>query len=356
VTYAPGVDRPILINARAAVRPQITGVERWAREMTARLPQLRPHAYRVAAPPIRFAHSAGHLWEQGALPLMAARMRASLIFSPASLAPLAWPRNVALMHDAAVLRHPELYGRAYIAWERRILPAIARRAQRVITVSEHSRQEIVSLLDAPPERVVVVSPGVGERFSPAADAEGTRAALQLDRPYVLTVAASGLRKNLRALSQTAGRLREAGMELVIAGGTRAHLSPDAGVEGARSLGYVAEELLPGLYAGAGAFVLPSLHEGFGLPVIEAMACGTPVVASNRGALPETCGDAALLVDPQDASAIAEAVLAVALDEAVAHRLRESGLARAAHFSWDRAAREVDAVLSEAAAQGRPPLA
>jgi glycosyltransferase involved in cell wall biosynthesis len=339
---------PIVVNARAAIRPQITGVERWAREMTRRLPRLRPETYRVVAPPRLLAHAAGHLWEQGALPLLAARAGASLVFSPASLAPLAWPRNVPLMHDAAVLRHPELYGRAYIAWERRVLPAIARRALKIVTVSEHSRREIVHLLGADHDRVLVVSPGVDESFRPNADAERARAALGLSGRYVLTVAASGRRKNLRALEEAARRLRAEGVDVVVAGGSRAHLSPDAEVQGARRVGYVPEEHLPGLYAGAAAFVLPSLHEGFGLPCLEAMASGTPVVASNRGALPETCGDAALLVDPDDHAAIADAVMAAVGDEQVARRLRDAGLARAAGFSWDRAAREVDAVLCDAA--------
>ena len=102
-----------------------------------------------------------------------------------------------------------------------------------------------------------------------------------------------------------------------------------------------DEQLPGLYAGAQCFVLPSLYEGFGLPCIEAMACGTPVVASSAGALPETCGDAALLVDPDDPSAIADAVARAIGDE----RLRAAGLRRAAQFSWDRTTREVDALLT-----------
>jgi glycosyltransferase involved in cell wall biosynthesis len=343
---------PIVINARAAIRPQITGVERWAREMARRLPELRPGAYRVVAPSARFAHGLGHLWEQAALPAIAARSRAGVVFSPASLAPLGWPHNVVLMHDAAVLRHPELYGRAYIAWERRLLPRIARHALRVITVSDHSRHEVVELLGADPQRVTVVSPGVDERFTPDADAERSRAELGLTGPYVLSVAASGLRKNLLALAATAGRLRTEGVELVIAGGSRAHLHPGSAVEGARHVGYVPEEHLPGLYAGAAAFVLPSRHEGFGLPCIEAMACGTPVVASNRGALPETCGDAALLVDPDDHGAIADAVLAAALDEATSARLREAGLARAAGFSWERATTQVDATLVSAASELR----
>lgn len=346
VTYAHDVAGLVVINGRAAMRPQITGVERWAREMTERLPSLRPGAYKVIAPSARFAHAAGHAWEQAALPLLARRARASVVFSPASLAPLAWRRNVVVMHDAVVLRHPELYSRLYIAWERRLLPAIAQRARRVITVSEHSRLEILDLLGPDPELVTVVSPGVDERFTPEADSERARRALGLNaRPYVLTVAASGLRKNLLALDVTARRLRAEGLDLVVAGGSRMHLQPETALEGARYVGYVPDEHLPGLYAGAEAFVLPSLHEGFGLPCIEAMATGTPVVASNRAAIPETCGSAALLVDPTDHEALARAVLTAALDKDASEQLRTAGLSRAATFSWDRTVREIDAVLA-----------
>jgi glycosyltransferase involved in cell wall biosynthesis len=131
------------------------------------------------------------------------------------------------------------------------------------------------------------------------------------------------------------------MELVAAGGDRPQFRDDGGASAVRSLGHVPDDELPGLYAGAQCFVLPSLYEGFGLPCLEAMACGTPVVASSAGALAETCGDAALLVDPNDQAAIADAVQRAIGDE----HLRAAGLERAAQFSWDRTAREVDALLS-----------
>jgi alpha-1,3-rhamnosyl/mannosyltransferase len=118
------------------------------------------------------------------------------------------------------------------------------------------------------------------------------------------------------------------------------------VAGVRSLGYIAESDLPGLYAGAGAFVLPSRYEGLGLPCLEAMACGVPVVAADRGALPETCGNAALLVDPDDGEAVAFALETVLDDETTRDRLRATGRHRAAEFSWDRAAAELHALLSE----------
>lgn len=336
---------PVAINARAAIRPRLSGVERWARETVERLPALEPGRYRVLAPPPRLAHRAGHAWEQALLPARAARLGAAAIVSPANLAPVAWPRNVVVIHDAVALAHPEWFSRAYVAWQRALMPRIARRALRVVTVSEFSRDEVVRLMGAPEERMRVVPGGVDERFGPGADAGAARAALGLRRPYVLTVSARGARKNAPALGETATRLRNAGFDLVAAGGTRPHLLAE-GAAGALETGYVPDDLLPGLYAGAGAFVLPSLHEGFGLTALEAMASGVPVVAADRAALPETVGDAGLLVDPEDPGAIADAVERVLADEQLAARLRSAGLARAAGFTWQRTARELHSVIAE----------
>src|SRR4051795_8661036 len=143
----------VAINARAAVRTEIGGVERVAREMVARLPRER---YRVYAPPPALAHRAGHLWEQLALPLVPAQ----LIYSPANLAPLASRRNVVVIHDVAALRHPEWYRPAYVRYQRALLPAIARRAKHLITVSEFSKGELTDVLGADPARITVVPNGV----------------------------------------------------------------------------------------------------------------------------------------------------------------------------------------------------
>ena len=338
-----------VINARAAARREIGGVERWTREVAARLPVLRPGAYAVAQPPRALAHRAGQAWEQGVLPALAARRRAAVVVCPANLAPLAWPRNVLVLHDVSTLRHPEWYGRAYTAWQRALLPALARRATRVVTVSEFSRTEIAATTGVDAAAIAVVPGGVDERFAPDAATAEARFALDLERPYVLTVATHGARKNLGALVPSAEALAARGVDLVVAGGRRGYLPGADAAPGVRALGYVDEALLPGLYAGASAFVLASRYEGFGLTCLEAMAAGVPVVAADAGALPETCGDGALLADPDDTAALASAVLSCLDDTALAERLRVAGRERARVFTWDRTARELDAVVREASA-------
>jgi len=325
---------PVVINGRAAVRREIGGVERVARQLATLLPRLDPERYRVAAPPRMLAHRVGHMWEQAVLP----RLGSEIIYCPAMLGPLRSKRNVICIHDPSAITHPEWYSRSYAAYQERMLPRLADRARMVITVSRFARDEIAGALGLDPGRIEIVPPGVGEPFSPDADAAAARAAFGLERPYVLTVGSLIARKNLAALAPAADALRARGIDLVAAGSGRGYMRP--GASPVRELGYVDERLLPGLYAGAAAFTLPSLYEGFGLTVLEAMASGVPVVASNRGALPEVCGNAAILVDAADTTGLAEAIVAAVGDE----RLRDAGIARARSYSWERTARETDALI------------
>ena len=315
-----------VIDGRAAVRPELGGVERWARELCARLP------YRTLAPPPALSHRAGHAWEQLVLPVQSAR--ADVLLCPANLAPVAARNAVVILHDAAPLRHPGWYSGVYAAWQRRLLPLIARRACTVITVSPFSRNELKELLNVEAE---VVHGGVDPRFTPEA------VPARRGRPYVLTVASHTARKNLNALAPAAAALGEQGIELVVAGGRRPQFTAEAGLDGLTLIGQVPDDQLPGLYAGAELFVLPSLYEGFGLPVLEAMASGTPVVAANTTALPETAGGAARLAEP-DPEALREALLGLLGDQRERERLRALGLERAHGFTWERTALEVDAIV------------
>src|SRR3954452_20600685 len=182
----------VAINSRAAIRAEIGGVERVAREMVARLPRLAPDRYRVGRPP------AGQMGGEAYLPLV----RAELIYSPANLAPVASRRNVVVIHDAAALRHPEWYSRAYVAWQRALLPRIAGRARLVITVSEFSRREIEDVLGV---TATVTPNGVDHRFKPGPK-----------KDYALVVGSKIARKNLAALDGL-------GMEVVAAGSGRGYM-------------------------------------------------------------------------------------------------------------------------------------
>jgi glycosyltransferase involved in cell wall biosynthesis len=317
-------------------------VERLAREMALRLPALRPDRYRVLSPPPAFAHRAGHAWEQALLPALG--MASPLIYSPANLAPVLYPRNAVVIHDAAALRHPEAYSRAYVAYQRRMLPLLARRAVLLITVSEFSRRELVEMLGVAPERVTVIPEGVGERFFAAAPDPGVSERYRLDRPYALALGTLSERKNLGVLEQVARAMRDRGAELVLAGSERGYLR-GARVD-VRRLGYVPDDDLPALYAGAVALVMPSRYEGFGLPCLEAMAAGTPVVAADRAALPETVGDAGLLADPDNPATFAAAVLDVLDDPPLRDTLVRSGRRRAARFPWSATAARTDAAIAE----------
>ena len=284
----------------------------------------------------------GQLWEQIALPLEARRVRAPLIINPANLAPLACANNLVVIHDAAALREPSWYSAGYAAWQARLLPLIARRSAAIVTPSEFSRSELVELLSVDRSKVRVIAGGVDSCFSPQADAERAAAALDITVPYVLCVASRTARKNLASLEPAARMLAREGLDLLVAGGERPQFRDSSSPGSVRSLGYVSDDLLPGLYAGASAFVLPSLHEGFGLTALEAMASGVPSVLAAAGALPETGGAAALYADPHDPIAIGNQLLSALGRE----DLRAAGLQRAAQFSWDQTAAQVDQLVGE----------
>lgn len=266
---------------------------------------------------------------------------------------------VLTVHDLTLLRRPELGTGAL----RRSVESAARRANEarlVIADSQATADDLVALAGVAAARVRVVPLGVSAAFRPLPPETArahVAARFRFDQPYLLHVGTLEPRKNLPLLIAACAGLWRAGRlthRLILAGspGWGAAAVADAiARHGAEQfvvqLGAVDAADLPPLYAGADAVVLPSLNEGFGLPLLEALACGAPVIAANAGALPEVAGDAALLVDPADAEAWADAIRRVVTDEELRSRLRVAGPPRAAPFTWERCARETLAVYREA---------
>jgi glycosyltransferase involved in cell wall biosynthesis len=266
--------------------------------------------------------------------------------------------SIVTVHDVSYARAPELFSRRDRALFRFVRGSV-RRAARVIAVSEFTRLDVCDLYRLAPGRVVAIPNGVSARFRPLADAgERVRERFGIDTPYVLCVGALQPRKNVPLAIEAFARIGPAaqGCALVVAGGDRGG-RPDVldAIHRARLagrvhlLGHVEEDDLPALYAGARVLAFPSLYEGFGLPALEAMACGTPVVASSTTGLAEAVGDAGLTVDPRNADDLAEALARVLGDDALRERLVAAGLARAAAFTWARTARATAEVYREALA-------
>ncbi|MBA2357134.1 MAG: glycosyltransferase family 4 protein [Actinobacteria bacterium] len=275
------------------------------------------------------------IWYPAWLPETAARAEIDLLHCPTFRAPLGGEVPlVVTVHDLAVLRHPGTFNRWTRAYSRVAVPRVAGAAELLIAVSEFTKRELVELLRVPERKVRVIPNGVGEPFSPAGPAAGG--------DYVLTVATLEPRKNLERLVVATERL---GVELRVAG-ARGWGRVRLGGDRVRWLGEQPDEALAGLYRGAACVAYPSLYEGFGLPLVEAMACGTPVVTSAGGALEEVAGGAAVLVDPLEPGSIAAGI-----ERAVASRdrLRRAGLARARDFDWAATARATVDVYRELAA-------
>jgi glycosyltransferase involved in cell wall biosynthesis len=339
----------VVVNGRFLSR-SITGVERYAGEITRRL----QGRIRLCRPPDGATGARGHLWEQMRLPRLT---EGALLWSPANTGPMAVSRQVVTVHDMAPLDHPEWFEPRVAAWYRWLLPRLVRRVARVITVSRFSRRRIIDQLGLHDDQVVAIPNGVSRRFRPrpASEVARVRTHHQLTAPYLLMVGSLEPRKNFEILARAWDETGRAlsGVTLAVAGDTRPTLkraTPDPRLRWVRRLDTVTDEDLPALYSGAVGLVMPSLYEGFGLPVLEAMACGTPVLAAKAGALPEVAGDAAILVDPRDATSVADGLLKLVSDKTMRCICRARGLERAATFDWDRTASATWQVLSDAAEQ------
>jgi glycosyltransferase involved in cell wall biosynthesis len=350
----------VVVNGRFLTR-RVTGVERHGREILQFL-GVRP---RVERPALALRGFTGHAWEQVILPRKL--NPGSILWSPANTGPLIIREQALTIHDLSPLEHPEWFRSDFALWYRLFLPILVKRVQKVFTPSEYVKRKVMKRFEI--DSVIVTPNGVDRSvFHPGAQQN------KYDLPdcYILFVGSLEPRKNLKTLLQVWHTIKNDFKDtwLMIAGAGGRVFRPvelSHTIERVRFLGYVDDESLPGLYAGATLLVLPSLDEGFGLPALEAMACGTPVIVSNTGALPETIADAGLIFElgcrspegtpgrcePFDVAQdkLHEESLSASLrqglgDEALRSSLREKGLARAKLFSWQTTAESIWKTLNE----------
>jgi glycosyltransferase involved in cell wall biosynthesis len=305
------------------------------------------------------------MWDQLHLPAVLVHLAADIYFNPAFGTPvLATCRRVATIHDVVFERHPELVE----AGLRRHLQRAARftvdHADRILTVSEFSKREIGEVYGVAPERVRVVCNGIDPRFHPVALSPQKRASisqdlkLPQDTPFLLYVGAIEPKKNIENLLRAYAGVRERIPHRLVLAGGQGGMPWDPGLvidglrlaDSVRVVGYVPDEKAVELMNLADGFVYPSLYEGFGLPPLEAMACGTPTLVSSASSLPEVVGDGALVADPRDVEELGEGIVRLATDEGLRAELTARGRQRASQFTWERAARELLAVFAELAAE------
>jgi glycosyltransferase involved in cell wall biosynthesis len=363
------LNKQVFINGRFLTQP-VSGVQRYAFELIQGLdlqlqksPDLRqrltftlllPHD--VQSFPVlhhitvkKVGRFSGHLWEQLELPF---HSRKGLLAGFCNTGPLLKRKQIVTLCDASVYRVPQAYSLAFRFWYRAQFAMLGLWAKRLLTISNFSRDELVSCCAISPEKFSVIYPGAdhfsrqAEKTTPLPDAFSSS-----DRPFVLAVSSMSPHKNFKALVQAAALLGETDFDLLIAGGTNPAVFRSAELplpETVKHLGYVSDEQLKALYAKAACFVYPSLYEGFGLPPLEAMGCGCPVIVARAGSLPEVCGDAALYCDPTSAEDIADQIKTVMRDNQLRDALRANGLERVKAYTWEKCACQTMKAVENAA--------
>ena len=373
------------LDARALVSPVRSGVEVYVINLARALAQLSDApdiiAYmdrRIAAPELAASLSRGRVrpkvlrakrgWLRAALPWRLWRDGVDLVHLPSTIVPPLLPcPAVVTVHDLAWARYPETYDSADLRMQTEVVPRSVRRAAHVIAVSRSTARDVADVLQVPNDRITAIPLGVSAAFAPQGPKLNGSEFPGADRARdgcVLHTGGLHPRKNLGRLLEAYAMLRREGLAggagsappLLIAGDTstrwgrelmtwiaRLDLTPDVILPG-----HVTEQVLPALYRSATALVYPSLYEGFGLPILEAMASGTPVITSDGSSMLEVAGEAAVLVNPESAEELAGALSRVLTDEALRRDLAERGLLRSRQFTWERTARETVAVYGRLA--------
>ncbi|MBX2812837.1 MAG: glycosyltransferase family 4 protein [Myxococcales bacterium] len=356
----------VYINGRF-LSQQLTGVQRYAREVVTSLDRLIHHesdfghvsfvlltprnAAKLSLTNIEVREvgwGSGHSWEQLILPVCA---RSGVLLGLTATGPLSHSRQMVTIHDASVYAVPDAFGSAFRAWYRLLIPTMLRRNALTMTVSEFSAQELIRYTGVSRSKIRVS--GAGWQHIQSIDSDPSflaRNDLQ-NRRYLLAVGSSSPHKNFSIIGEALDLLEQQGrlgdISLVVAGGTAPHIfAPPSTHQRIQHVGYVTNESLRALYENAAAFIFPSRYEGFGLPPLEAMSVGCPVICARAASLPEVCQDAPLYFDPCNAVELAEAMIQLTQDHELASKHRARGNSVLSHHSWDFAAQQHLGALSK----------
>ncbi len=350
--------KTLFVNARFLSEP-LTGVQRWGREILNQLHdmleegEIDSSSWKITllAPSFpdnapdwpRFEFKTGglfqsHFWEQISLP----RLAKGPLLCLKNTAPIRHPQLISMIHDALVWEQPDSYSKTFGHLYRFLLPHIARNSRVVLTLSENSANSLSHITSVPKERFVVILCGHEHALRPKPNNSILKKHGLFSGKYLIAVSSQMRNKNLKGAAQA---VRKAGLlntPLVVVGGTHPGVfnEPKSFPKDCRAVGRIDDSSLRALYENALGLIFPSFHEGFGLPPLEAMALGCPVIVSRTSSMPEVCGNAALYCDPSDVSDIAHQIRRLAGDRGLQTELKQKGRAHAQTFRWRDAARKV----------------
>lgn len=351
----------VCVNGRFLTR-RMTGVDRFAIEVLTAIDNLiaagdpctRDLDIEVLVPPgnaptrqfqaipVKLAgRRQGTQWEQLELPRLVPK--GSLLLNLCNTGPAFKREQVVVIHDAGTERMPTGFSRGFRWWYKVLMPLLGVRAKRILTVSKFSQAELSDVYHISPTKIAVLPEGAEHILRVPLEPDCLQRFQLGQRPYLLAVSSMAAHKNFQLVLDALDQIDEPPFDVAIAGGANARIFGIAGAarsDRVRWLGYVSDSELRTLYSSAIGFVFPSLYEGFGIPPLEAMACGCPVLAARAASMPEVLGDAALYFDPRDAAGLAEAMLRIAADGDLRAELVARGQRRLVQYSWEMAARRL----------------
>jgi glycosyltransferase involved in cell wall biosynthesis len=349
----------IYVNARFLTQ-SITGVQRYAIELSKIIKDKLPNIKFVAPKSIvqkelaeyldvePIGRFTGHIWEQFELPLFLQKKNKPLLINFCNTAPLFYNKQIVTIHDLSFLISPEWFSKPFYRYYSFLIPRIANNSLMIVTPSKHSKNDLVQILNLKEDKIKVIHNSIPDNFKKF----DVGHLINQYGKYVLAVSSLDPRKNFTRLIEAFTRANLPDTKLVLVG-TSNKIFADQKLQQAIHnnssvvfTGYVSDDELINLYKHANLFVYPSLYEGFGIPPLEAMACGCPTIVSKTSSLPEVCGEASYYIDPYNVEEIRQAILKLTLDVGLVNKLRLKGLERVKHFDWNKSADQLIKVIQQ----------